>query len=162
MDKKKKDAEKNALLRDFKAFTLKLLRTSPVIGLEELERKIHHEFADQIAAGGFAEPLKSGRAEWANLVDWVKADLTKQGRIKYFTVQKNTHIAFLVPCGEVNEIALVTFADAIRLRNAIIAVAENGGRPLTPVADEDQPQEGVQPNTEDHQAGEGGELSNPA
>ena len=121
--------KKDGLFLAFKAFTLNLPRTCPVIGVEELEQKIHHEFAGRIAAGGFAGPLKSGRAEWANLVEWVKADLTKQGRIRCFAVQKNTHIAFLAPCGEVHEIALVTFADAIRLRNAINAVAENGGRP---------------------------------
>jgi hypothetical protein len=123
MVKKKNGDGKVALLRDFKAFALQLLRTRPVIGLEELAETVRHKFAARIAAGGFAKPLKSGRAEWANLVDWVKADLTGRDWIRYFTVRQKTYIAFLPTCGEVHEVGLVTLADAIRLRNALIDLA---------------------------------------
>lgn len=138
INKKKIDPVKQSLFQDFKAFTRKLLGNCPVISLEELEEKIHRKFANTIAVNGYDKPLKSGRAEWANLLDWVKADLTQKGWISYFTMHEKTYIAFLVPCGYVKDIILVTRQEAFQLQDAIISVANSSdpsdaGRGCEPV-----------------------------
>ena len=126
MAKKAITPEKQELLRDFEEFTLDLLAATPVVSLADLEQKVRDEFADRIAAAGLDSPLKSGRPEWANLVDWVKANMTRRGETRYFDVGQIAHLAYLPPCGDVNGVSLVTFEDAARLRDALIRLAVQG------------------------------------
>jgi len=126
MAAKKITPEKQELLRDFEEFTLKLLVTTPVVRLADLEQRVHNKFADRIAAEGLNSVLRSGRTEWANLVDWVKANMTRRGETRYFDVGQVAHLAYLSPCGNVNGVGLVRFQDAARLRDALIRLAEQG------------------------------------
>ena len=120
MAKKTITPEKQGLLKAFEAFTLNLLTATPVVSLAHLERRVHDEFADRIAAASLDSVLRSGRAEWANLVDWVKANMTRRGETRYFDVGEVAHLAYLPPCGGVNGVRLVNHLDAARLRDALI------------------------------------------
>jgi hypothetical protein len=125
-EKKKISPAKQELLRDFEEFTLELLAATPVVRLADLEPQVHDEFAERIAAEGLNSLLRSGRTEWANLVDWVKANMTRRGWIKYFDVGRDAYLAYLRPCGNVNGVSLVTFEDATRVRDALIGLVVQG------------------------------------
>ena len=122
MAEKKVTAEKKQLHYDFEEFILKLLGDTPVVKVADLERQVHAEFAGRIAAAGLGKPLKSGRAEWANLVDWVKARMTGRDETRYFKVGPHEYLAYLPDCGHVSGTRLVTQADAARLWDALIGI----------------------------------------
>lgn len=126
MAAKKITPEKQALLRDFEEFTVDLLATTPVVRVSDLEQRVYEEFAERIAAEGLNSLLRSGRTEWANLVDWVKANMTRRGETRYCDVGQVAYLAYLPPCGNVNGVNLATFEDATRLRDALIRLVVQG------------------------------------
>lgn len=122
---KKISPEKRQLLREFEEFVLKFLTDTPVVRVADLEQKVHDEFADRIKAANLYSTLRSGRTEWANLVDWVKARMTDREWSRYFDAGGDKYLAFLPTCGQVNDVELVQFGHAARLRNALIRMVAN-------------------------------------
>lgn len=112
--------EKQALLTDIEQFVVAVLTHDPVVRLPDLDQQVYAEFAERIKSAGLEAPLRSGRTEWANLVDWAKANMTRQGWTCYFEAGDDRYLAFMPLCGQVNGVLLVDHADANRLRDALI------------------------------------------
>lgn len=117
---KKITPEKQALLTDIEQFVVAVLTHDPVVRLPDLDQQVYAEFAERIKSLDLEVPLRSGRTEWANLVDWAKANMTKRGWTRYFDVGKDNYLTYLPPSGQVNGVRLVDYADATRLRDALI------------------------------------------
>ncbi len=116
---KDKARAKDLVLADLKAYSRQLLGQQPIMAVAELERKCHQRFKALLTEDHY-KPLSgqteaTGRKYWENLVDWVKADLTRQGLSTYVNFEGVRHIVFLEPVGEVDGVTLCRFGKAHRL-----------------------------------------------
>ncbi len=112
------NTEKSMLLHEMNQAALLILRATPVITVIAFEERLRKRFPKQTAK--FSDKIGSGRVEWKNLVDWVKARLTSRRLIRYFGQGEDRYIVFLEPCGSVAGDSLTYTGDAWR---AIVALA---------------------------------------
>src|SRR5688572_9650554 len=75
-----KNAKSDLLARMYRA-GVEALRAAPVQRVDEFEDGLGKHFKKECE--NLAGKLRSGRVEWRNLVDWVKARLTRESLIRY-------------------------------------------------------------------------------
>lgn len=110
--------DKSLLLARMKEFAQKHLREQPVQRVAEFEQALLAEFPE---AHGLTEKLQSGRAANLNLIDWVKADLTRHGEIRYYGPRGYRRLLVFLPCaGSVRGEGLVGLDDAERAIQGLV------------------------------------------
>lgn len=110
--------DKSLLLARMKEFAQKCLLERPVQRVVDFEEMLIWEFPE---ARGLSEKLQSGRATNLNLIDWVKADLTRHGEIRYYGPRGDRRLlVFLPSAGSVRGEGLVGLDDAQRAIQGLV------------------------------------------
>lgn len=109
--------EKRLLLLAMHDEALLMLRDNPVVTVIAFEEHLRKKFPKQ--TGRISGKIRSGRVEWKNLVDWVKARLTMHGKISYFGQGDDRYIVFMEPCGEIEGKSLTYSVGAWRAIGAL-------------------------------------------
>jgi hypothetical protein len=118
----KNKVAKNVLFNAMAKDAVDILERERIIQITDLEDQLADKYKERVKA--FKDKLKSGRVEWRNLVDWIKARFTSADAIQYCQVGEHRLIVYCGACGSVDNRRLCYHQDARRTILELIKILE--------------------------------------
>jgi len=113
----------HALKREAESF----LKENPVVRLEQLEDHLYQKFHAEWESGAY-DKVNGNRPAWKNLVDWVKANLTKEEKTRYYNLMGTKLLAYVPDAGFIHGVGRIyTGQQLFTLLNSMAKVAQQIG-----------------------------------
>lgn len=116
------DAAANRLYAEWRKAGEAYLAEKRVVLINEFEQYLSG--LQELPDWAFEHLEGKSRCRWENLVDWVKASLTKEGFIDYFDIGTDRAIVYLPWCGQIGKQQLTWDAEAWKTIRAIMQLME--------------------------------------